>query len=310
MGAPLRAAAARLRAPPGLPLAVDAVLTRAMAKDPALRHATAGEFAADIVAAVAAPPRRRPAPAARIAAARARESAVAAKGGLAVSAAPAAPPAADPRRAYLVEALREPFNLAVLGALLVSRRRARHPGAHGPARARGLRRGGGAQLSRPGHAPPRDHAARRGRRRLTLAGAHTSTPAEIKSRLDAERRGVPFLLLPRRRGRQVIYELPADERTVTVGRRADNDVALAWDGEVSRVHAELERVGGEWVVVDDGLSRNGTFVNGERVTGRRRAARRRPRRLRRDRRAVPGAGGDACTTSTAVVAARRRARSR
>src|SRR3954453_540034 len=46
---------------PGLPLAVDAVLTRAMAKDPALRHATAGEFAADTVAAVAAPPPRRPA---------------------------------------------------------------------------------------------------------------------------------------------------------------------------------------------------------------------------------------------------------
>jgi serine/threonine protein kinase len=98
---------------PGLPLAVDAVLTRAMAKDPALRHATAGEFAADIVAAVAAPPRKRPAPAARVAAARARESAVAARS------APAAPPAADPRRAYLVEALREPFNLAILGALVV-----------------------------------------------------------------------------------------------------------------------------------------------------------------------------------------------
>src|SRR4051812_3797049 len=140
---------------PGLPLAVDAVLTRAMAKDPALRHATAGEFAADIVAAVAAPPRKRPAPAARIAAARARESAVAARAGWGAAAAAAAPPrappapaagmpagggrggaaaaragggaaaaaagppAADPRRAYLVEALREPFNLAILGALVV-----------------------------------------------------------------------------------------------------------------------------------------------------------------------------------------------
>jgi serine/threonine protein kinase len=101
---------------PGLPLAVDAVLTRAMAKDPALRYETAGEFAADAVAAVAAPPRRRPAPAARVAAARARESAAAARSGWS---APPAPRAADPRRAYLVEALREPFNLAVLGALIV-----------------------------------------------------------------------------------------------------------------------------------------------------------------------------------------------
>jgi pSer/pThr/pTyr-binding forkhead associated (FHA) protein len=101
-------------------------------------------------------------------------------------------------------------------------------------------------------------------------GAHTSTPAEIKSRLDAERRGIPFLLLHDGDARQVIYELPADERIVTIGRRTDNDLALAWDSEVSRVHAELEHIGGEWAVVDDGLSRNGTFVNGERVTGRRR----------------------------------------
>ena len=36
------------------------------------------------------------------------------------------------------------------------------------------------------------------------------------------------------------------------------------------MHAALERLGGEWTVVDDGLSRNGTYVNGERVTARRR----------------------------------------
>jgi hypothetical protein len=32
----------------------------------------------------------------------------------------------------------------------------------------------------------------------------------------------------------------------------------------------VERVSGEWSVVDDGRSRNGTFVNGERARGRRR----------------------------------------
>ena len=103
-----------------------------------------------------------------------------------------------------------------------------------------------------------------------MAGAHTSTPAEIKERLDAERHGAPFLLFHDAAGRQVIFALPSDAPSVTVGRRPDNHVALPWDGEVSRVHAELEHVGGEWAVVDDGLSRNGTFVNGERVTGRRR----------------------------------------
>ncbi len=36
------------------------------------------------------------------------------------------------------------------------------------------------------------------------------------------------------------------------------------------LHAELERIGEHWTVSDDGLSRNGTHVNGERVVGRRR----------------------------------------
>jgi DNA-binding CsgD family transcriptional regulator len=45
-------------------------------------------------------------------------------------------------------------------------------------------------------------------------------------------------------------------------------VPLPWDTEVSRLHAELECIAGEWTVVDDGLSRNGTFVNGTRISGR------------------------------------------
>jgi hypothetical protein len=37
---------------------------------------------------------------------------------------------------------------------------------------------------------------------------------------------------------------------------------------VSRVHAILQLGGGHWTLVDDGLSRNGSFVNGHRVRGR------------------------------------------
>jgi len=48
------------------------------------------------------------------------------------------------------------------------------------------------------------------------------------------------------------------------------DVALPWDLTVSRVHAELVAVGDVWTVADDGLSRNGVFVNGERLVSRRR----------------------------------------
>jgi pSer/pThr/pTyr-binding forkhead associated (FHA) protein len=57
---------------------------------------------------------------------------------------------------------------------------------------------------------------------------------------------------------------------VTIGRGPSNDVALGWDTEVSRLHAELERLAGEWTVVDDGLSRNGTWLNGQRIQGRQR----------------------------------------
>ena len=44
------------------------------------------------------------------------------------------------------------------------------------------------------------------------------------------------------------------------------------DEQVSRVHSELERVGGSWVISDDGLSRNGTWIGDSRISGRRRLA--------------------------------------
>jgi hypothetical protein len=58
--------------------------------------------------------------------------------------------------------------------------------------------------------------------------------------------------------------------SLTIGRSSGCDVRLTWDERVSRVHAALELVGSDWTVVDDGLSRNGTFLNGERLNGRRR----------------------------------------
>jgi hypothetical protein len=70
-------------------------------------------------------------------------------------------------------------------------------------------------------------------------------------------------------GRQEVT-LTGERPRLTVGRAEENDVALTWDGQVSRVHAVIEWVGGNWTISDDGLSRNGTFVNGERLTGRRR----------------------------------------
>jgi pSer/pThr/pTyr-binding forkhead associated (FHA) protein len=79
-----------------------------------------------------------------------------------------------------------------------------------------------------------------------------------------------FLLYRDPDGLRQFYALPDALSRVTIGRRASCDVALPWDDQVSRVHAELVRMGDDWVVCDDGLSHNGTFVNGERVRGRRR----------------------------------------
>jgi DNA-binding CsgD family transcriptional regulator len=69
--------------------------------------------------------------------------------------------------------------------------------------------------------------------------------------------------------RQHLVVLDGNAR-LAIGRQPASDVALPWDSAVSRVHATLERVGDEWTLVDDGSSRNGSFVNGDRVHGRRR----------------------------------------
>jgi len=82
---------------------------------------------------------------------------------------------------------------------------------------------------------------------------------------------MPFLLYRDRGASQQIYMLEdTAARKISVGRAPDMDVVLGWDAKVSGLHAELERIGTDWTLVDDGLSRNGTFVNGERVQGRRR----------------------------------------
>ena len=101
-------------------------------------------------------------------------------------------------------------------------------------------------------------------------GPHSATPAELRERLLAERQGDPFLVWRDHDGRQSLLTLHPGLRRVTIGRGPANDVALGWDTEVSRLHAELERLAGEWTVVDDGLSRNGTWLNGQRIAGRQR----------------------------------------
>ena len=99
---------------------------------------------------------------------------------------------------------------------------------------------------------------------------HAATPAELRERIEAEREGTPFLVLRDGDGVQRLFVLDARLRRVAIGRSPGADVALVWDTEVSRLHVEIERLGDEWTAADDGLSRNGSFVNGQRISGRHR----------------------------------------
>ena len=100
--------------------------------------------------------------------------------------------------------------------------------------------------------------------------AHSASPAELRERIEAERAGRPFLVLREGGGGQRIVDLDGFGTRVSVGRAPSNAISLPWDTEVSRLHAELECIGGEWTVSDDGLSRNGTYVNAGRISGRHR----------------------------------------
>ena len=98
------------------------------------------------------------------------------------------------------------------------------------------------------------------------------SPMELQEVIAAERTGHPFLVWRTDDGEQRLLLLDQANWRVTIGRDAGADVPLPWDAEVSRTHALLEQVGRGWMLVDDGLSRNGSFVNGARVVGRRRLA--------------------------------------
>jgi pSer/pThr/pTyr-binding forkhead associated (FHA) protein len=99
---------------------------------------------------------------------------------------------------------------------------------------------------------------------------HSLSPSELKQLLAAEREGEPFLAFRDGAGALRLHVLGRAVDTHTVGRRHGMSVPITWDGEVSGLHAQLECPGGEWTIIDDGLSTNGTYVNGGRVHGRKR----------------------------------------
>lgn len=99
--------------------------------------------------------------------------------------------------------------------------------------------------------------------------AQTSAP-ELKAQIEAERGGRPFLVFRDGDGEQRVVVVAEGTAALWVGRGEAADLRLDWDEEVSALHAQIEVVRDECTLLDDGLSRNGSFVGEQRVDGRRR----------------------------------------
>lgn len=106
-------------------------------------------------------------------------------------------------------------------------------------------------------------------KRSVAQAPRSQSPAELKRIIELDRGGTPYLVVRDDSGEQVELVLD-DVQLVAVGRDEECELSLCWDNSVSRVHAELMWRAGTWLLLDDGLSRNGSYVNGERVHGRRR----------------------------------------
>jgi hypothetical protein len=89
---------------------------------------------------------------------------------------------------------------------------------------------------------------------------------ELRGLVAAARAAQPFVFF--RDGAGVQHVIALEDRLV-LGRAPGSDLEISWDPRVSSIHAHLERRGPRWVIDDDGMSRNGTFVNGGRVRGKR-----------------------------------------
>jgi hypothetical protein len=97
-----------------------------------------------------------------------------------------------------------------------------------------------------------------------------TSPEELERQRVAQAHGDPYLLYRDAGGALQVLSLPGSWEQVHIGRSMAAEISLQWDLAVSTVHAQLERLGDDWVLVDDGLSRNGSYINGERMSGRRR----------------------------------------
>lgn len=100
-------------------------------------------------------------------------------------------------------------------------------------------------------APAPADEAPAGRRRTKPAKGRGGTPARLVVLEPKERRGTAFGI----------------EEAVSIGRESDNTIVITDDAYISSKHARVSRADG-FVVVDDLNSRNGTYLNGAKLTQR------------------------------------------
>lgn len=103
---------------------------------------------------------------------------------------------------------------------------------------------------------------------VSTATTPPESVTEAQERLAAARAGLPYFRWHRAGEGWRLLPLSASVSHVTVGRDPNCEIRLDADTRVSRIHAEIMRVGFDWVIHDDGLSRNGTWLNGRRISGR------------------------------------------
>src|ERR1039457_3485098 len=101
-------------------------------------------------------------------------------------------------------------------------------------------------------------------------GPGPGTARELQAVLHAAREGAPFLVYRDPAGAQRIVRFGSERSELTLGRNPTADLSIGWDDPVSALHAVIDRLAGELTLRDGGLSRNGSYLNGERVHGIRR----------------------------------------
>jgi pSer/pThr/pTyr-binding forkhead associated (FHA) protein len=106
--------------------------------------------------------------------------------------------------------------------------------------------------------------------RLLISDPHATRSAQMQDILRAQQHELPLLVYRDADGVQRIAILETSDGQLWLGRSESCEIALEWDDSASRTHAELVRAAGSWTIVDDGVSTNGTYVNGQRIAARKR----------------------------------------